>query len=96
MRQKGLADAVGYFEVIDQRLADGGPFHLGKRFSLVDLMTAYWSESFTEPDALSHLTHVNRCHALVYERPKLQKHKNTQRRVIDDLYELRAKGQGVR
>ena len=96
VRLKGYEDAVGCFRVINGRLTHHGPYHLGNRFSLVDLMTAYWSESFTEPDALADLPAVLNCHKLVYERPKLRSHKHTQRDFIDTLYLLREKGEGVR
>ncbi|MGI9352784.1 MAG: glutathione S-transferase family protein [Rhizobiaceae bacterium] len=96
VRLKGYEDAVGYFAVIENRLRDCGPFHLGERFSLVDLMTAYWSESFTDPGAISNLAAVLKCHELVYDRPKLRSHKYTQRKFINELYQLREKGEGVR
>ena len=96
VRSKAFKDAVEYFTVIDGQLANQGPFHLGERFSLVDLMVAFWSESFIEPDAIAHLDAIQNCHRLVYDRPNLKTHKYTQRNVINELYELRAKGMGVK
>lgn len=96
VRVKACRDAIDHFTVIDGRLSENGPFHLGDRFSLVDLMTAFWSESFVAPDNIAHLSAVQRCHDLVYDRPKLRAHKFTQRNVIDELYRMRAGGGGVR
>lgn len=96
VRSKAWQDALDYFTVINARLAENGPFHLGERFSLVDLMLAYWSESFVKPASIDHLSAIQHCHELVYERPKLRPHKYAQRNSIAELYRLRAKGGGVR
>ena len=75
VRLRALEEAVEHFSVIDGRLSENGPFHLGDRFSLVDLMTAFWSEIFAAPDHIAHLSAVQRCHDLVYERPRLSAHR---------------------
>ncbi len=57
--------------VIDRRLTAKGPFHLGDRFSLVDLTMTYWARSIEEGHVLEGLDAVKACMARVAERPRL-------------------------
>ncbi len=57
--------------IIDKRLGQAGPYHLGERYSLVDLILAYWCTYFEIPDLLAPYPAVKRCNALVRQRPKL-------------------------
>ena len=63
--------------IIERHLANTGPYYLGERYSLVDLMTVYWSSSLGEP--LSEQTYPCLCklNMLVRTRP-----------AITDLFEV--------
>lgn len=80
---KAQEEAVGCFAFLDGRLAERGPFHLGPRFSLVDLMTAYWSESFEDPATLREFDALRRCRERVYERPALKPFAHSMRRMVE-------------
>lgn len=58
--------------VIDRRLSEDGPYHLGGRFSLVDLTLAYWVTYIA--DEAASLAAVMRCRELVVARPRLKRH----------------------
>ena len=96
VRRVAFQDVLEYFTVIDHRLSNDGPFHLGERYSLVDLMVAYWSESFIKPDSIDHLTSISRCHDLVYARSKIRKMKNSQRTRLREYHKARSSGVGFR
>jgi glutathione S-transferase len=72
VRKRALEEVVECVAVIDGRLAANGPFHLGPRFSLVDIMLAYWGVSLEEPDALDAFPALRGCIERVTARPKLQ------------------------
>ncbi len=82
VRDNALEEVIGYFTIINEKLEKNGPFHLRDRFSLSDLMLAFWSESFADDGHISHLPAVLNCHELVYNRPKLQAHKYEQRDLL--------------
>ena len=58
--------------IINDRLAASGPYHLGDRFSLADIVLTYWARTFEEPDALEYVSHVKQCVDKVGSRPKLK------------------------
>ena len=61
------------WQIVDRHLAEHGPYHLGERFSLVDLylvMTAVWFRWRVHPIDLDSLPAVKRCYELVAARPK--------------------------
>lgn len=58
--------------VIDQRLTQRGPFHLGERYSLPDLILSYWMHSIMDRDAVSGFGAINRCVEAVQNRPVLR------------------------
>jgi len=80
IRARAADTMRGRWRVVDRHLADNGPYHLGARFSLVDLylsITAAWLHGGDErvggPDTdlrLEHLPAVKRCYELVAARPK--------------------------
>ncbi len=94
VRQAALGEVVDLYTVIDNRLSVAGPFHLGERFSLVDLTMAYWSEGFVHPDNIDHLSAVKHCYELVYDRPKIRNMRNTQRKMIEDFNRRQSSGTG--
>lgn len=74
VRAKAKEELVRRWRIVDQHLADNGPYHLGQRFSLVDLyllITAAWLHGGLEPELhLENLPAVQRCYELVAARPK--------------------------
>jgi len=74
IKEKSLEAILHYIEVVDQRLSQNGPYHLGERFSLVDLALSYWCTYFEPSGALEPYLSVGRCMELVMERPMLQPH----------------------
>ena len=72
---RAIESVLHGFGIVDRRLASGGPCHLGERFSLPDLMTAYWAVSFATTaklaSAFDDLPNVNRCIEIARARPKL-------------------------
>ena len=61
------------WQIVERHLAEHGPYHLGERFSLVDLylvMTVVWFRSGVHPIELDSLPAVKRCYELVAARPR--------------------------
>jgi glutathione S-transferase len=73
IRGKSLETIRHTLGVINKRLTDAGPFHLGDRYSLVDLVLSFWMYSIMDKNEVSHFDAVNRCVHHVQERPVLQK-----------------------
>jgi glutathione S-transferase len=61
IRKRALATALSGFALVDSRLDAGGPCHLGERFSLVDLMIAFWAITFERTDEMRQLPRVLAC-----------------------------------
>ena len=80
IRTRAAEALLGRWRIVDRHLADNGPYHLGARFSLVDLylsITAAWlrmrDERVGDPNTdlrLENLPAVKRCYELVSARPK--------------------------
>lgn len=96
IRAQAYRQALACLAVINGRLAAGGPFHLGERFSLVDLTMAFWAGAFDEPDSLADLPHVRHCIGLVAARPKLESLFDRYRQWFAEYRELHAAGGGAR
>jgi glutathione S-transferase len=58
-------------EPVDKRLAAGGPFFLGERFSLADLTLAYWTLYVRHRSRIEDLPAVARALDMTRERPVL-------------------------
>ena len=82
--------------VIDGRLSRNGPYHLGARFSLVDIILTHWAVNFEEPSVLEDVPAVRRCATLVSERPKLKPLFEKQAAWMEEFHALRDAGGGVR
>ena len=65
--------ALERWRVVDDHLAAHGPYHLGARYSLVDLYMAMWAAlGFEESVTLfPHVPAVKACYELVAARPKI-------------------------
>jgi glutathione S-transferase len=72
IRQQSLDEIRTILGIINQRLMAHGPFHLGPRFSLVDLVLSYWIMSLMEDNTAIGFDAIQRCLAQVTARPKLK------------------------
>jgi glutathione S-transferase len=72
MRERSIDGALDRLGVIEQRLRDRGPYHLGDRFSLVDLTMTYWAVYLAAERGLAPYPEVRRCMTLVMDRPRLR------------------------
>ena len=82
IQAKAQETLLARWQIVDKHLADNGPYHLGERFSLVDLylaITAAWLKvgdpgddlkQRRNPFGLEDLPAVKRCCDLVSARPK--------------------------
>ncbi len=73
IREKSLEAIRHTLGVINKRLTEAGPFHLGDRYSLVDLVLSFWMNSIMDRNEVSHFEAINECVRRVQERPVLQK-----------------------
>lgn len=95
-RQHAIDGVLDRFQVIDRRLGDHGPYHLGERFSLVDLTMTYWAVCLEPTGGLAPYAAVRRCMALVMDRPKLRAKFDELKAGRDDYAQRSARGAGVR
>ncbi len=95
-KQKSISDALVCLSVIDQRLRDGGPYHLGDRFSLVDLVLTYWAAYLDLDGALAPYPALRRCIERVRERPALRTKFEMWDAMQAEYASLQSKGGGVR
>ena len=91
-----LSAALADRYTILQRLGEGGPYHLGDRFSLVDLSLACWTASFDSDAALETRPAIKHCVELVSARPKLRDWFAELALWKDEYAKLQARGAGVR
>lgn len=96
VRAQALTTALDLLGLIEARLAAGGPYHLGARFSLVDLTLAYWTTFLDRPGMLDALPATRRCVEQVRARPGLAARLDDLALERDEYAELLARGQGVR
>ena len=98
MKQESQRIALERFAVIEQRLRAGGPYHLGERFSLIDLTMTFWAENIEVEDAsaLDPCPGVRKCSELVRGRPKLVELWDQIRQWRKEYVELQARGEGVK
>ena len=95
VRERSLQHALERFGVIDRRLQDGGPYHLGARFSLVDLTAAYWAVCIDDAARLTPYPALKRCTDLVTARPKLRPLFDDLKAGIAEYAQMLARGEGV-
>ena len=69
---KSLAYALQRLQIIEQRLQNDGPYHLGERFSLLDIILGFWTVNLDFGQNLQACPAVKRCLELVENRPLLQ------------------------
>ena len=73
IREKSLDTICHILGVINEHLTNAGPFHLGNRYSLVDLVLSFWMNSIMDKNKVLHFHAINRCVNRVEVRPLLQK-----------------------
>jgi len=95
MKHKSLGDALERLELIDRRLEEAGPYHLGARFSLVDLTLTYWAIGLEPAGRLESLPAVRRCMNLVMDRPKLAAKFADCKAARDEYTRLQDRGEGA-
>ena len=95
MRRHSLDSALERLGVIDRRLREDGPYHLGERFSLVDLTLAYWAACLEPTDELEIYPAIGRCTNLVMDRPKLRAKFAEIEEWMNDYAQLQARGKGT-
>ena len=96
MEERAVGEALERLQVMEGRLRDKGPYHLGERFSLVDLTLCHWTASFEERGQLSGCPALRRCLELVTARPRLRP--LFERNIAWNLEYagMRARGEGVK
>ena len=97
MKERALEQALERLRIMDGRLSKKGPYHLGERFSLVDLTMSYWTALIDEYlGLLGPCTAVRRCTELVIARSKLRPLFEEQREWGEEYAQMQAHGEGVR
>ena len=74
IKDQADSDLAARWRIVEDRLADSGPYLLGARFSAADIflvMLATWFES--KEDLFEMCPNVGRCFALAAERPALRR-----------------------
>ena len=96
MKERALKDALDRIGVMEQRLGRAGPYHLGARFSLVDLTMSYWTAGIQSQEVLDACPAVRRCTRLVMDRPTLRPKFDAQAAERDTYAQMQARGEGVK
>ena len=96
MEERALAEALERLRVMEGRLRDNGPYHLGERFSLVDLTLCHWIAPFENWGMLPDCPALRRCLELVGTRPKLRHLFERQIAWNLEYAGMRARGEGVK
>ena len=74
IKARSVEHLIASWRPVDEHLAEQGPYHLGHRFSLVDiymLMLATWFEPMEE--LLETFPAVRQCFELVHQRPAVRR-----------------------
>ena len=71
IRKRAIDATLRGFGIVERRLGAAGRFHLGERFSLVDLMIAFWAVGIDIPWAPSKYPAIGRCIEVARGRAKL-------------------------
>ena len=95
-KERALGEALERLQVMEGRLNGRGPYHLGERFSLVDLILCYWTAPLEEQGLLAPCPAIRRCLKLVTARPGLRPHFERQKAWGKEYAEMQARGEGAR
>ena len=72
MSEKSLREALQRMQLIERDLEHRGPYQLGPRFSLLDIILSFWVEYVNVDGALETCPALLRCYQLVRERPRIR------------------------
>ncbi|MDG2481196.1 MAG: glutathione S-transferase family protein, partial [Alphaproteobacteria bacterium] len=95
MRQRSLEWALDLLVLIEEQIQAGGPYQLGERYSLVDLILTYWIGNITPAEVLDRFPAVLRCDELVRQRLRLVPLIERNEVMRAAYAALQAKGEGV-
>ncbi|MEL7544559.1 MAG: glutathione S-transferase family protein [Pseudomonadota bacterium] len=76
-------DIFSAFALLERRLHAGGPYLLGARFTLVDIMLAYWFRCIAHMPQAADLPHIRASADRVYARPALERFSEDAARMIE-------------
>jgi glutathione S-transferase len=95
MKRKAFEQAIQRLEVIEHRLSVEGPFHLGSRFSLVDLTLVYWVSSLNDVLNVLDFPAVKKCVEHAMNRPAILHMNGEVRSMIRRYKQLQSQREGV-
>jgi glutathione S-transferase len=96
MRLLSLQQALERIGIIDQQLQQEGPYQLGPRFSLVDIILCFWAEYLNFEQNLDPYPALRRCQGLVMSRPLLRPFFNELIECRTEYLQKQANGGGVK
>lgn len=96
MRRLALQQALDRMRVIDLKLQQNGPFQLGSRFSLVDIILCYWAEYLNHGEELAQYPALLRCLELVINRPLLRPFFDELSECRNEYAKMQVAGDGVK
>ena len=96
IKQKTCTHALNRFSVIEKRLQTGGPYHLGERFSLLDIILAFWVKGFNLPGNFDDCPAIWHCVELVENRPVIRPFIDTLNQWNDEYTQLENEGGGFK
>jgi glutathione S-transferase len=95
VQEHALQGVLDRLAVIERQLRDRGPYHLGERFSLVDLTLAFWTVLLDREDRLAPYAAIRRCTTMVTDRSKLRGKFDELAAMREDYARLEACGAAV-
>jgi glutathione S-transferase len=94
MEQKALQQVLARFEVIEHRLTQQGPYYLGERFSLIDIICSYWAVTLSIDSELRDLPAIREHMALIRSRPLIKPLFDEMHRSSSEYLDKQAPGKG--
>ena len=95
MEQKAMQQALARYEVIEARLAQQGPYYLGERFSLIDIICSYWAVTLSIDSDLRDLPTIREHIELIRSRPLIKPLFDEMHRSSSEYLDEHAAGKGV-
>ena len=96
MKQLSIAQGIERLEVIDRKLQEDGPYYLGERFSLIDIIVCYWTDYIFNEVMFDRLPGIRRCMSLIVERPLLKPFFEELSECRIEYAKIQAEGGGVK
>jgi len=95
MEGKALQQVLARFEIIEQRLRQQGPYYLGERFSLIDIVCSYWAVTLSIDWELPDLPAIHEHMALIRSRPLIKPLFDEMYRSSLEYFETQASGKSI-